>query len=1458
MKAERFKSLRGYCRDDAAFEALQQSLCDLETHQQQLETLLASSQRQSRDHSQQILFQASLLDQVCHAVIATDRNGRIIYWNRYAEVLFQWQAATVSGQNIYILLIGKNGQKVARKLLTRTTKALPWRGELLLQRQNGSQFWAEVINALLHGADEQPIGFVGIAIDITERKQAQALLEMQAETLQAQMQLLDLTNDAMITFSLNGAISYWNRGARERYGWAAIEALGQHIHTLLQTQFPQSLKQIKAQLLQEGHWDGEVVHTHRDGTTIVVASHWVLQRDENGRPLAILETSSDLTQRKQAEAALKTTHEQLEADVAARTAELAQANAALQAEIAERRQAEAALQQAEAKYRSIFENAIEGIFQTTLDGRYFSANPALAKLYGYDSPADLITNLSNIQQQLYVEGDRRDKFIRLMQAHGTVTDFESQIYRKDGSTIWISENARAVVNAEGELLYYEGTGKDITDRKQTELALQQSEARYRAIVEDQTEMINRFLPDGTLTFVNDAFCRGHGKTRAELIGQSFIPLAPESIRAALREKIAALNHKCPVITAAQPFITSEGEWRWYQWTDRIICDLQGKIVEVQGTGRDITEQKNAEQALQESEAKNSALLHLIPDFWIRHHRDGTNLDCKTDRASELVLPLDQLIGRKFQEYLPQAVAQQRLAYIAKTLATGEVQTFEYQIEINGEWRDQESRMVMCGADEVLAIERDITERKRTEQQLYQQTERDRLLNTIALRIRQSLNLEEILYRTVAEVRQFLQTDRVLIYRFDAITQGVLVADSVSLEWNVHTNSHLHHAWYHDQAATYEHGKTYVVNNVSQQGLSAEYLAIMQRLEIKAKLVVPIVQSEQLWGILAVHQCSQPRQWEPFEILLLEQLATQVAIAIQQAQLFAQVQQQAQRETLLNQISQTLNSSLDADYILQEITNLTGEGFNVDHVMILTITSEVEVSHEWRATDQVVSQLNLKIPLSEFPDLLDPSSDFYQRRFFHAPDYSQAPSTATRKRQIEEAQVRSVLSSPILIQGQLFGSLALETTTCYRTFTDEEIQLLQRIADQVAIALSNAQSYERLEHLVQQRTQELEQEKCLSEAANRAKSEFLATMSHELRTPLNAILGLSQLLEQQIFGALNAKQAEYISHIHSSGDHLLLLINDILDLAKVESGQDNINPIDINVSDICNYCLTLVREQAYDRGLQLTSQFDPTVHTCFADERRLKQILINLLSNAIKFTPTGTVSLLVTKQSQGIAFTIADTGIGIAADQIPQLFMPFSQLDSQLNRQYAGTGLGLALSRNLARLHSGDITVMSSVGEGSRFTLYLPNAQTAAASSQLVTSEPSVKALNTQPGTARRIIVVEDDPCSAMVLQDYLHALGHQVEHLRNGDRFLEAVQHLQPCLILLDVQITSNRTGLELLAELRAQPQLCHIPVIMVTAMAMTGDRETLIAAGASDYLSKPISIAQLELLLSQYLCEPT
>lgn len=230
----------------------------------------------------------------------------------------------------------------------------------------------------------------------------------------------------------------------------------------------------------------------------------------------------------------------------------------------------------------------------------------------------------------------------------------------------------------------------------------------------------------------------------------------------------------------------------------------------------------------------------------------------------------------------------------------------------------------------------------------------------------------------------------------------------------------------------------------------------------------------------------------------------------------------------------------------------------------------------------------------------------------------------------------------------------------------------------------------------------------AEAGSRAKSEFLATMSHELRTPLNAIMGLSQLLQEEIPGSLNEKQKEYVDCIYSSGEHLLTLINSILDLSKVEAGKEELSLVPLVVTDVCHDVLSMVSDRGTSKGLKITHQIDPQANICIADERRLQQMLLNLLTNAIKFTPAGEVSLIVEKVSEGITFIVSDTGIGIDPNQLHFLFEPFKQLDSQLNRQYEGTGLGLALTRKLARLHGGDVKVKSTLAVGSQFTLFLPD------------------------------------------------------------------------------------------------------------------------------------------------------
>ncbi len=483
--------------------------------------------------------------------------------------------------------------------------------------------------------------------------------------------------------------------------------------------------------------------------------------------------------------------------------------------------------------------------------------------------------------------------------------------------------------------------------------------------------------------------------------------------------------------------------------------------------------------------------------------------------------------------------------------------------------------------------------------------------------------------------------------------------------------------------------------------------------IRSLIIAPLMYQQMELGEIVVLQCDRERDWSENEIWMIKTIADRCAIAIHQAKLFRQLQDRANREQTLNQIARTINSSLDPEFILQKIVQLTGEYFKVDRVVIFCVevkNAQVSVRSEWRASPEVLPIQGFQEPIWEWLYLLEPVQS-KRHQVLHLPTDKENVELLTKELAlIEQGQILSILKTPIYIRGKFFGGISLHTITKHRAFSQEEIALLKQIADQAAIALYNAQSYEMLEELVKERTQELEEEKLISEAANLAKSDFLSNMSHELRTPLTGILGFSSILLQQIFGELNDKQKQYIEGVASCGNHLLELINDLLDLSKVEAGKEELVMESIVVESLCQSCLSLFRERCFTQNLQLKMSIAADVNHWVADRRRVKQILVNLLSNAVKFTELGSITLQVERTGNILSLSVIDTGIGInPADQLA-LFQPFKQLDSGLNRKYEGTGLGLALSRKLARLHGGDITLKSQLGQGSCFTLILPMAQ----------------------------------------------------------------------------------------------------------------------------------------------------
>jgi len=904
--------------------------------------------------------------------------------------------------------------------------------------------------------------------------------------------------------------------------------------------------------------------------------------------------------------------------------------------------------------------------------------------------------------------------------------------------------------------------------------LKKSEEKLNAILNFAPAIVYVKDLEGRHTFVNQAFLTLFNCTTADIIGKSNSDFFNASV--------------AKILDSNDQVILTTGNFQQYEEDlivgDRVLTflsnkfllfDPDGKPYALCGISTDVSQKKADREALKHREEQSRGTLLAIPDLLFRLTSQGRYLDIVPSKRVRNLADPQVAIGKHICDLLPPDLVRVYQRLLHQAITTQNVQSEEYEVWINGQQHFEEVRVAPCGSHEAIFLVRDISETKAAQAALRQ---KEAYIQRIAA------NVPGAIYQFV------LHQDgtREFIYVSDR-AQTIVELDPDSIKGDASSLLSLIHP--EDVAALKE--------------AIAQSAATLQPWSWEGRLITP--SGEQKW----VQSIAQP-ECQANGNILWDGLILDISDRIQ-----ANEQLQESEEKYRNLVE-------NANDI---IYTLSAEG-------IFTYVSSNWTEILGHAVDEVVNQ---SFALFVHPDDAQKCFDFLNQLLTSG---LKAGGIEYRVRHKNgEWRWHTSNASPQWDKsGAIVSILGIAHDITNRKKTED---LLHR---------SNAQLAR----------------------ATRLKDEFLANMSHELRTPLNAILGMSEGLQDEVFGTLNVRQTKAIATVERSGKHLLELINDILDLSKIEAGKLELKIDEVSIQSLCNTSLTFIRQTALKKQISLTTDIPSDLHQfkIQLDSRRICQVLINLLSNAVKFTlEGGHVCLKVRLEkaapreglkamatSQTICFSIIDTGIGIVPEDLGKIFHSFVQIDSSLNRQYEGTGLGLALVKQLTEMHGGTVNVTSAVGHGSCFTVQIPCLPAPSLPHDLPPFAPVEEAFATAPQTLTQhplILLAEDNEANILTIASYLHAKQYQLLFARDGHEAIALTHSHHPHLILMDIQMPGI-DGLEAIRQIRQAPQFATTPIIALTALAMTGDRERSLEAGANDYLTKPVRLKHLVATIQQHL----
>ncbi len=1248
--------------------------------------------------------------------------------------------------------------------------------EAQMYRQDGAVIWVNDNARAVKDEQDQVLYYEGSLEDITERKRAEAELRKYQEHLEELVEerttelqeseeryrtLFDGVPAGLYRTTPIGQIMDANPAAVEMLGYPSRQdLLGASTTDLFVNPMEAARARVSIDRGKTVH-DFEMRLRKYDGTTVWMNYSARAVRDEQGQVLYYEGAMQDITERRRAEAELRKYQEQLEELVEERTAEL---------------------RESEERYRTLFDGVPVGLYRTTPSGQIVDANAALVEMLGFPSREVYLTTDS---ASLYVDPEDRVRWQALMEREGTVRDFEVQLQQPDGTVIWVCDTARAVRDEQGQVLYYEGSVEDITERKQAQQKLEASEEQFRTLYQATRDAV--MLLDDTAFFdCNPATLKIFGcETREQFIGKHPSEFSPEY----------QPDGQDSVSLSAQRIETAlrEGS-RFFEWQHKRLdgtefpaevllsaMEIRGRKI-LQAVVRDITERKNAEAELrkyqehleelveertaelQESEERYRTLFDGVPMGLYRTTPAGEVLEF--NRAGI------EMFGWPSGEKTPALNTaslyvdpQDRVRWQMLMEREGVVRDFEARVRrYDGDviWINDTARAVKDERDQVLYYEgslEDISKRKEFEEEIRRQKDYYEALfvNSPVAVVTGDLEGKVLSWNPEAE-QLFGYTQEEVI--------GTSLDDTVARQ---------------DPLRAEAGGYTQQVINVGRVQATTRRTRKDGSLVDVELLALPMVVAGEKVGFIAIYHDITERkridrelryQKEYFEALFVN---SPVAVV-------------------------TVDMNLDIvswNPAAEELFGYTEEevlGSNVDAV----VASDPRLHEEAvRYTEQALTTRRIQ-------------------------------ATTKRTRKDGSLVDVEVLALPVIVGQEMVGYIAI--------YVD--------IGD-------------------------LQQARREAEAASQAKGAFLANMSHELRTPLNAILGFTQLMDGD--PNLTPGQQENLAIINHSGEHLLALINDVLEMSKIEAGRVTLQEKSFDLHAMLDGLEEMFCLRAEEKHLNLSvRRAEDVPRYVRSDEAKLRQVLSNLLGNAVKFTQKGSVALrvgvddIIPAGQYGAAtlhFEVEDTGPGIAPEELELVFDPFVQASAE-QQPREGTGLGLSISRQYVRLMGGDLLVSSELDHGSLFGFDMLVGMADAAEVEGVWPRRQVLGLapeqHAPDGGSFRLLIVEDRETNRQLLVKLLTGLGpaplgFEVREAVNGQQAIEVWDRWEPHLIWMDMRMPIM-DGHEATRRIKATPKGQETVIIALTATAFEEDRQEILAEGCDDFVRKPFRKDEIFDMLAKHL----